>query len=118
MGLFDRSKQVTTTTTNISSTEETNTTNIQDSGNVITSITDAFKTNISGFDTFISQPIGIQAGGASGGGSFDMNRFFDSANSVASAGTPGGNIAGTIKSVVPWIVIAVAVYLGFKFLRK
>lgn len=126
MGLFDRSKQITTTTTNLSSTTDASTTNIQDSGNVITSTTnditndiaDSFNNSIEGFDTFVSQPIAVQAGGASGGSGFDMNSFFDSANSVAKAGTPGAGIGNAIKPIAILVGVGLLVWLALKFLRK
>lgn len=114
MGLFDRSRQTTTTNTAVYSTVDNSSSVVQDSGNTITSITDAFKTSISGFDTIVSQPVAIQAGGGSGG-SFDMNSFFrDVTPEKASGSSPGFNPA-------PLIVLAVITLVGWflwKRLRK
>ena len=117
MGLFDRSKQVVTTTNNISSTDinSTESTNIQDSNNTVTSITDAFKSSVSWVDSSVfSQPIAIMAGGASASG-FDANEFFDSGNAVAGKESGGQLLAGSLgKFVIIGLVILVAFYLWKK----
>lgn len=117
MGLFDRSKQVTTTTNNISSTDISNTTSnvMQDSGNVVTSITDAFKNSVSWVDqSTFSQPIAIMGGGASDSG-FDANKFFDSANAVAGKESGAQKTAQTFGKIA---LVAFALWVVVYFWKR
>lgn len=124
MGLFDDTTQTTDASTRITTydNDTTTTTNIQDSNNTVTSITDAFNTSLAAnftnnisdaFNSTIAQPIAVITGGGGANGlDFDLDNFFAKGLEPAANATMKDGLKP--KSLIIWGVIAFVGYIVIK----